>query len=201
MKKYGNEFKVGLFIILCILGLVYITFRTGKVTIKKDGYRLYVAFDEVAGLNKKAPVMLNGFEVGKVEDVKVSYANDKTKILLTIWLQSSAKVRQDAAVSIKTLGLMGEKYIQITSREGSFIEPETTLAGKPYADLDTMMEQAKVLTAEVKTLAASLNYTVADNKERITAIVKNLEAASTNIEELSADLKSNPWKLLSKPKK
>jgi phospholipid/cholesterol/gamma-HCH transport system substrate-binding protein len=201
MKKYGNEFKVGLFIILCILGLAYLTVKTGKLNIKKGGYYLYVAFEEVAGLGKKAPVMLNGLEVGKVEEMNVSYDNDKTKVVIKIWLNDNAKVRDDASVSIKTLGLMGEKYIQITSRQGNFIKPGTTLEGKPYMDLDAMMEQAKVLTDEAKNLAASLNYTVSDNKERISTIIKNLESTSSNVEELSADLKSHPWKLLSKPKK
>lgn len=201
MKKSGNEFKVGVFIMICVLGLVYITFMTGKVNIKKDGYRLYVTFDEVAGLGKKAPVMLNGLEVGGVKNMKVSYDNDRTQIVLTLWLDGNAKVRSDAAISIKTLGLMGEKYIQITSQKGDFIKPETTLAGKPYMDLDAMMEQTKLLTDEAKKLAANLNYTVADNKERISNIIKNLEETSTNIEELSTDLKAHPWKLLSKPKK
>jgi phospholipid/cholesterol/gamma-HCH transport system substrate-binding protein len=201
MKKYGNEFKVGLFIILCILSLAYLTVRTGKLNIKKGGYYLYVTFDEVAGLGKKAPVMLNGLEVGKVEGMDVSYANDKTQVMVKLWLNDNAKVRDDATVSIKTLGLMGEKYIQITSRQGNFIKPENKLEGKPYMDLDAMMEQAKVLTEEAKNLAASLNYTVSDNKQRISAIIKNLESTSNNIEELSADLKSHPWKLLSKPKK
>lgn len=201
MKKYSNEFKVGLFILICLFGLFYLTLRTGKLTAKKSGYYLYVTFDEVAGLGKKAPVMLNGFEVGKVEEMKVSYDDDRTIILIKLWLDSSAKIREDAAVSIKTLGLMGEKYIQITSRQGNFVKPDSTIPGKPYTDLDSMMEQAKLLTDEAKNLAASLNYAVTDNKERVSAIVKNLESTSVNLEELSADLKNHPWKLLSKPKK
>jgi phospholipid/cholesterol/gamma-HCH transport system substrate-binding protein len=201
MKKYGNEFKVGVFIVLCLLGLVYITFKTGKVNIRKGGYYLYTTFDEVAGLSKKAPVMLNGFEVGKVEEMKVSYDNDSTKIMIKLWLDSNAKVREDAAVSIKTLGLMGEKYIQISSQQGNFIKPDTVLSGKPYMDIDAMMEEAKALTEEAKKLAAGLNYTVEDNKERIAKIIKNLENTSANIEEMSMDLKAHPWKLLSKPKK
>lgn len=201
MKKYGNEFKVGLFIILCILGLGYLIVRTGKLNLKKGGYYLYVTFDEVAGLGKKAPVMLNGLEVGKVEGMNVSYDNDKTKVIIKLWLDDNAKVRDDAIVSIKTLGLMGEKYIQVASRQGNFIKPETTLEGKPYMDLDAMMEEAKVLTEEAKNLAANINYTVSDNKQRISAIIQNLESTSANIEELSADLKIHPWKLLTKPKK
>ncbi len=200
IKKYGNEFKVGLFVIACIFVLLFLTFRTGKVNIKKDGYSLYVMFDEIAGLTTKAPVMLNGMEAGKVDNISVSYNNDATKITLKLWLDSNAKVRDDAEVSIKTLGLMGEKYIQIASHKGKFIKAGTTLEGKPYMDLDAMMEQANAVTEELKKLSANLNYTVEDNQGAISSTIKNLEATSKNVEELTADLKNNPWKLLSKPK-
>lgn len=200
MKKYGNEFKVGLFALICICVLIFITFKTGKVNLKKEGYSLRVTFDEVAGLTAKAPVMLNGLEVGKVDDINVSYDKDNTKIILKLWLDSKAKVRDDAQVSIKTLGLMGEKYIQIASHSGNFMKPGQVIVGKPYMDLDAMMEEAKAVTEELKKLSANLNYTVEDNQDEITSIIKNLEATSQNVEELTADLKKNPWKLLSKPK-
>lgn len=200
MKKYGKEFKVGLFVLISLGALVFITFRTGKVDIKRDGYFLYATFDEIAGLTKKAPVMLNGLEVGKVDDIAVSYDSDNTKITLKLWLPVSAKVREGAVISIKTLGLMGEKYIQIASHGGSFIKPESIIAGKPYMDLDVLMEEAKAATEEAKKLSANLNYTVSGNQDKISSIIKNLEVTSQNVEELTADLKNNPWKLLSKPK-
>jgi phospholipid/cholesterol/gamma-HCH transport system substrate-binding protein len=205
MKKYTNEFKVGLFVILCILGLIYLTFSTGKVNLKKDGYYIYVILNEVAGLEKKAPVMLNGLEVGKVDDIKINYDNDKTQIMLKIWLDKGAKIRANPIISIKTLGLMGEKYIQIASSEGKeFIRPETILYGRPYLDLDALMEQAqtisKEITQQLNTLLASLNNTLEDNKGNISAIIKNLEATSENFEEFSADIKRHPWKLLFKTK-
>jgi len=215
IKKYGNEFKVGLFIILCILGAVYLIARTGKLNIKKDGYHIYVLFDEVAGLGEKAPVNLNGLEVGKVDDIKVSYDNDRTQILLKLWLDKEAKIREGAVASIKTLGLMGEKYIQISSSEGKdFIKPGVTLQGKPYEDLDSLMEESKIiaknvdnlignlngLTDEVKKLTLNLNYTVEDNQDTISEIVRNLETVSKNFEEFSEDLKRHPWKLLFREK-
>ncbi|MFA5271270.1 MAG: MlaD family protein [Candidatus Omnitrophota bacterium] len=200
MKKYGNEFKVGLFIVICLIGLAVITFKTGKVNVKKEGYSLYVTFDEIAGLSKKAPVMLNGFEVGKVEDIQVSDTDDNTKITLKLWIDKKAKVRDSAEISIKTMGLMGEKYIQISSHSGKFINADTILCGKAYMDIDSLMDQTKILTEEAKKLSANLNNTVEGSKDEIAAIIKNLEATSKNVEELTADLKANPWKLLSKPK-
>jgi phospholipid/cholesterol/gamma-HCH transport system substrate-binding protein len=203
--KNTNEFKVGLFIILCILGLAYLAYSTGKLNIKKAGYNIYVVYDEVVGLEKKAPVMLNGLEVGKVEDLKVSYDNDKTQIVLKLWLDEQAKIRENPVVSIKTLGLMGEKYIQISSSQGKdFVKPETVLKGKPFLDMDGLMEQAQSISKELvvsaNKLLASINGTVSDNKESIAQIIKNLEASSKNFEEFSSDIKRHPWKLLLKQK-
>lgn len=215
-KKYGNEFKVGIFVLLCIVGLLYLVLSTGKLGVKQGGYYIYVVFDDIAGLDTKAPVMLNGREVGKVDDIRISYQDNATTNILKLWLSEEAKIRNKAIVSIKTLGLMGEKFIQISSNEGDvFIEPNTVLKGRPFMDIDVLMEQAQAvaddvgvlvnnvnsLTDEVKKLAVNLNGTVEGNQDAIGRIIKNLEMTSKNVEELTADLKSNPWKLLHRPPK
>ena len=205
MKKFGNEFVVGLFVIICVAALGYLTFSTGKVDLKQDGYYVYAVFSEVAGLNKKAPVMLNGLEVGKVDDIQIIYDDEATKIKLKLWIDAAAKIRENPAISIKTLGLMGEKYIQIASSKGKgFIQPETVLPGKPFLDLDALMEQAVVITegisAQVNTLLETLNGSVAENKDSVTQIIKNLEVSSENLEEFTDDVKRHPWKLLMKGK-
>ncbi|MCF7878146.1 MAG: MlaD family protein [Candidatus Omnitrophica bacterium] len=199
MKKYGNEFKVGLFFLICIIGLAAITFKTGKVSFKKEGYNLYVIFNEVAGLDVKAPVMLNGYEVGEVEDVKVVSQKDRTHILLKLLIDPGVKIRINPKVSIKTLGMMGEKYIQITSHTGKgFLKPDSRLEGKPYIDMDDLIDNVNNLTEEVKKLTNNLNHTVKGNQDKISRMISNLETTSKNLEEFTADIKSHPWKLLFK---
>ncbi len=208
MKKYTMEFKVGIFFLICLAGFFYLIYSTGKLNIKKKGYYIYAVFNEVAGLGKKAPVMLNGLEVGKVEELKVSYDADKTSVILKIWLDSEAKVRENPVVSIKTLGLMGEKYIQISSTEGkNFVQPEAILQGKPYKDMDSLMDQTDTITKSIDSLvvqldklASDLHLTLKDNKDEISQIVDNLGAASKNFADFSGDVKRNPWKLLIKQK-
>lgn len=205
MKKISNEFKVGLFIVLCLAGLFYLVYSTGKLNFKKDGYYIYARFDEVAGLENKAPVMLNGLEVGKVEGISIDYGQDKTSLILKLWIDAKAKIRSNPVIAIKTLGLMGEKYIQIASNEGEgFIKPETVLDGKPYLDLDALMEEAKGMTEglvkQLDQLAANLNTTLEGNQDRITQIMKNAEATTKNFEEFSDTIKRNPWKIFWKTK-
>jgi len=200
-KKYGNEFKVGIFVVICIIGLVYLTVSTGKLNVKQGGYYIYVIFDDIAGLDVKAPVMLNGREVGKVDSIEISYKDNTTKNILKLWLPDDAKVRSQATVAIKTLGLMGEKYIQISSNEGTdFLASNTILTGKAFMDLDVLMDQADAISDEVKKLTMALNNTLEGNQDEISRIIANLEGTSQNIQELTEDIKRNPWKLLHKPR-
>jgi phospholipid/cholesterol/gamma-HCH transport system substrate-binding protein len=207
MKKmnFNNEFKVGLFVVLCLLGLGYLIVSSNKSNMKKGGYNIHVTFNDIAGLEEKAPVMLNGLEVGKVDDIDILYDEAGTAITLKLWLDDKAKVREDAVVSIKTLGLMGEKFIQISSAGNSeFLKPGATLKGKPYMDIDALLEQAQIMTRDISTqvnkLVINLNSTVEDNKGSVSQIVKNLEATSKNFEEFSDDIKRHPWKVLIKTK-
>ena len=201
MKKFTNEFMVGLFIILCVSGFFYLIYSTGKLDFKKEGYYIYVIFDDIAGVQKKAPVMLNGMEIGKVDEVKFIYDNDKTQIKLKLWLKQDARIRENPVISIKTMGLMGEKFIQISSSRGAnFIAPEVVLSGNSYLDIDSLTKDVSALTEEVKKLAAGLNDTLDDNKDKISQIVVNLEATSKNFQEFSDDIKQHPWKLLFKGK-
>ena len=187
MKRLAQEFKVGLFIIICLAGLAYLIISTGKISFGKQGYNIYVVFTELAGLNKKAPVMLNGVEVGKVDDLKIAYDFDKTLITLKLSLNNDVKVRQGSEISIKTLGMMGEKFIQITSSQSSeFMPADTVVCGKPYLDIDT--------------LVSNLNATMDQNKDRFNNIAKNMETTSKNFEAFSDDIKRHPWKLLIKTK-
>ena len=149
--------------------------------------------------------MLNGLEVGKVDSVKIVYEEARTKLQLRLWLEATVKVRENPVISIKTLGLMGEKYIQIHSVEGErFLAPESVVAGKPYFDMEEMIEQANgmitKLSNQVGSLVTTLNSTLETNKEGVTSIIKNLDSASKNLDEFSRDVKAHPWKLLIKGK-
>lgn len=210
-KRYGNEMKVGAFMFIMICVFIYIGYKTGKFNFKKhEGYYIYVLFDEVVGIENKAPVMLNGLEVGRVEEANLIDEEGYTQVKVKLWLRKDAKIKRWPKVKIKTLGLMGEKYINIKNGDGEYIMANEVIYGEPFIDFDKMMEIAnKVgiqvedlignvnqLTDEVRNLTKNLNYTVESNKDKITNIIDNLESASKNLDEFSADVKQHPWKLL-----
>ncbi len=201
MKKYGNEFKVGLFFLICVFGLAAITIRTNKVNFKKKGYHIYVIFEDISGLEKEASVLLNGVDAGKVENIESVYIADKTKVKLTVYLNNGVEIRENPKISIKSIGFMGEQCLQISSLEGKkLVNPGALIKGEPCTDIGTIMKNVDNLTKQVNELTSNLNYVVEDSKNTISQMVLNLESASKNLEEFTLDIKKHPWKLLYKNK-
>ena len=74
------------------------------------GYKLYAEFSEIGGLKNGASVEIAGVEVGRVKNISLS--DYQAKIELQI--NSGVKIQEDSIAAVKTKGLLGEKFIQIS---------------------------------------------------------------------------------------
>ncbi len=111
MKRIDTELLVGLFMIIGIACLTYLSIKLGRMEIIGDkGYKLYAEFSEIGGLKNGASVEIAGVEVGRVKNISLS--DYQAKIELQI--NSGVKIQEDSIASVKTKGLLGEKYIQIS---------------------------------------------------------------------------------------
>jgi phospholipid/cholesterol/gamma-HCH transport system substrate-binding protein len=111
MKKFDLELTVGLFIIAGILCLGYLSAKLGKMEVwRGEGYDLYALFSEVGGLKSGASVEIAGVEIGRVKNI----TQDHYQARVVIDLSENIKIQEDAIASIKTKGLIGERYIEIT---------------------------------------------------------------------------------------
>jgi len=112
MKKFDLELSVGFFLLIGILSLAYISINLGKLEIMgKDGYAVYAEFEKTGGIKPKAIVEIAGVEVGTVDSVSLT-ADYRARVRFTI--NKEVKIQDDAIASIKTKGLIGEQYVQIT---------------------------------------------------------------------------------------
>ncbi len=111
MKKFDLELAVGLFIIAGILCLGYLSVKLGKMEIGgKKGYEIYGVFSNIGGLKVGSSVEIAGVNVGRVTSISL---NDyQAHVVLN--LPKDLKIQEDAIASVKTRGLIGEKYIEIT---------------------------------------------------------------------------------------
>jgi len=120
MKNAGLEFLVGIFIIAGILCLGYLSTKYAKMEVVGDaGYQVSAIFPNTGGLKNGAQVEIAGVQIGRVRDIKL----DNYRARVTMTINNTVKLQDDAIARIKTKGLLGEKYVDIVPG-GSDIEIE-----------------------------------------------------------------------------
>jgi len=113
MKKLTSEFIVGLFLIAGIASVVYLSVVISGVTgLGSDGYRLLATFTNSSGLKKGAFVEIAGVRIGKVDSIMLDKKTQKSAVWLSI--ESDVEVQDDAIASIRTAGIIGDKFIKIS---------------------------------------------------------------------------------------
>ena len=113
-----REVKVGLLVVVAfvILGVaVFLVSERRNFFALKNRY--YIQFETVLGLAPGSPALLNGVTVGSVKRVVLPESVDEE--MLTVWINVDRRygdrVREDSTARIKTLGLLGDKFIEISS--------------------------------------------------------------------------------------
>jgi len=111
MKKFNIEFTVGLFVIAGIFCLGYLSIKLGGMElIGSQGYDVYALFSNSGGLKQGSSVMIAGVEVGRIRSIGL----DDYQARIVMNLNKDVKIQEDAIAAIKTKGLIGEKFIEIT---------------------------------------------------------------------------------------
>lgn len=111
MKKANVEVGVGIFVLVGLACLVYLAVHLGEWDIFRRGYRVYAVFDNISGLKKGAAVEVAGVEVGRVEDISVT---PEYRARLTLSLNKNVVLHDDAIASIRTKGIIGDKFVKLS---------------------------------------------------------------------------------------
>lgn len=114
MTKHTLEIWVGLFVAAGIAALFMLAMKVSNLSAIQTGdtYQVTVRFDNVGGLNVRAPVKASGVLVGRVS--KITYDDNKYTAEVTISIQNRfSHFPADSRASIYTAGLLGEQYIEI----------------------------------------------------------------------------------------
>ena len=111
MERTRVNIAVGVFVLIGILALGYLSIKLGRVSIFSGGaYEITADFPSVGGLKAGSTVEIAGVEIGRVEAINlVEY-----QARVTLRINSSVKLQEDSIASIKTKGLIGEKYLRIS---------------------------------------------------------------------------------------
>jgi len=197
MEERNLELKVGIFVFIGIVILFVIIFSIGKIYIFQPGYRIRVLFNYAGGLSEAAPVRLAGVDVGEVDDITIFYDNEisRTRVEVLAWIKKDVKIEKDSIIRVNTLGMLGEKYLEIIpgTESAGFVEVGGMLIGEDPVMLDE-------LAGDLKDLADSAGAVMSRLERGEGTIGKLLteDAVYNNLEEFTDDIKRNPWKLFRK---
>jgi phospholipid/cholesterol/gamma-HCH transport system substrate-binding protein len=112
MKKYSLEFSVGVFVLIGMACLGYLTIKLGKMELfGSDGYTVSARFTSITGLKTGASVEIAGVQVGKVTGI--SLGSDYTA-KVNMQIKKGVALSDDSIAAVKTSGLIGDKYISIS---------------------------------------------------------------------------------------
>ena len=112
MKKYSKETIVGLFVVIGLACIVYMTVNLGKVGFFGDNtYTLTAPFGNVTGLRVGNPINMIGLEIGRVGSFTLD--QEKGLVMVELKINKGIEVFDDAIASIKTEGLIGDKFISV----------------------------------------------------------------------------------------
>jgi len=128
MKKYSMETTVGIFLVICLLSVAYLTLKLGDVSFIGDkSYQLFAKFTSVSGLKAGSPVEMLGIDIGRVAGFTMDQKNQVAVVELRIG--NDVKIYDDAIASIKSYGLLGDKFVNIDAGGGSdLLDPGGTIA-------------------------------------------------------------------------
>ncbi len=113
MKKASVETAVGIFVIIGIVCVGYLTVKLGKMEwIGDNYYPLYAQFQSVSGLTTGAYVEMAGVEIGQVDSITLDQERQVARVKMKI--QKGVVLTDDVIASVKTAGLIGDKYIKIS---------------------------------------------------------------------------------------
>jgi phospholipid/cholesterol/gamma-HCH transport system substrate-binding protein len=120
MERTKVNVAVGLFLVIGILALAYLSIRLGRVSfLGSTGYVVSVDFPAVGGLKAGSSVEIAGVPIGRVESIGL--VDYQARVVLR--LDRDVQIQEDSIASIKTKGLIGERYIRISPGGSDKIVP------------------------------------------------------------------------------
>lgn len=138
MERKSIELGVGVFLMVGLVCLAYVSLKLGDISLwNGSSYDIHAKFSTVSGLKEKATVTMAGVHIGQVRRIGLKDG----QAFVTMSIKKDVKLEEDSIASIKTMGLIGDKYVAV-SPGGSdvYIKPGGTLQDtQPPMDIESLL--------------------------------------------------------------
>ena len=185
--------KLGAFFLVALVLAGILIWRIEDLRLARGpAKKMSVEFKDVAGLDAKSTVRLAGVRVGKVSKIRLS---PDGKAIVDMALDRDVDLRQGASASVASLGLLGEKYVELVPGPVGAAElPEgTTLKGDLPVSFDQITKLARDIEVDVKDITRNLSQSLGgpQGEERLRTIVENIRVISDDLRLMVAANRGN----------
>ncbi len=113
MKKTTIDTCVGIFVLIGITCVGYLTVKLGQMDwIGQNHYSIFANFDSITGLRKGGQIEMAGVQIGHIADISLDL--EKQIAVVEMKIQNEVVLTDDVIASVKTAGLIGDKYIKLS---------------------------------------------------------------------------------------
>jgi phospholipid/cholesterol/gamma-HCH transport system substrate-binding protein len=155
-----------------------------RFQLTEDRWSFYVRFDEVGGLVAGDPVKVNGVDAGRVEDVDLL----EDHVLVRMGVRRGVVIRQKPSVQLKSIGIMGERFIAITQSDSrQRLAPGDTTDGEFLMSLSEVMGKAGTILEEIAKTSQNLSEILAmlSKEGKLQSTMSNLADVSSRLREIT----------------
>lgn len=206
--KISKEVKVGFFSLLGIALLIWgYNFLKGTNILYKSK-TLYTVYPSVAGLAKSSPIIVNGFQIGVVEEIKFHPNNTGQIVVDMVITETDFLIPDNSVASLVSLDFLGSKAIaiKIGNSGKNVMSGDTLIADLEKSMLDDVSEQILPIKDKAEKLMISLDKTLAQldvvlkdvddvlndrNKQRFSDALFNLNATIVSYKEVAESMNTS----------
>ncbi len=179
------ETKIGLLILAALGVLLYFLVKMGSLSsiFEPRGYEIKAYFQSIAGLEERAPVRLAGVKIGYVE--RIDLREGRALVIMKIY--EKYRIRKGSKAAVTSMGIMGEKYIEIfPGEEEGYLPPKSTIEGIPPLSIDQLGAMFYSIAQDVKKMSKTFSEVIGGEKGRasLNTILENLDRITTRLDAL-----------------
>jgi len=186
-----NEFKVGLLALVAMASVVYMSL---KVTSNQSGFGDYITYRSIirdaSGIFPKTPIKVAGINAGRIKNIELEGNN----ALITYEVLSRIKVPKDSHLTIKSVGFLGDKYLEIyVGKEEDLITSMGFIKAEQGGGVEALVKDAADVMKDVKVIVGSLKDSLAPKGQEppikqiladVQDLVENTKKATKSLENI-----------------
>ena len=197
----NKEAKLGLFVLIVFMVFLFFTINMGSLFFTRGELVYRVFFHDIGTLEVGAPVKQAGYDVGEVNKISrqtIYEPTSSTFIVVDIQVSNDSLISSDSKASILTLGMMGEKYIEITFGSGERAPSGTRIEGQGPVEISRVMEKASQLADTAQQTIQSFNAIIgnASFQTDMTQLIANFKRFSEELNSIIGGEEHNFQKIV-----